>query len=243
MTTDFDFGGDLTSSPDFAPFHAQATSNLNFDNLSFDSVNSSNANPQTVSPKDVVMDVGFSAPQSAVLTNLSTPQTLSWDSPFGDPAFSNNTSPIFDDYDEELDAAASDWPSLFPSEFPDEVKQSIENPSPASDNSPSASTMTRNQSSPGQRHSSVSGVKKSRGRGKPLPDLDPEKVDNPVIKKRVRNTIAARKSRNKRAMEREAHLEEIAQLRHELDQTKAELERYKSLFKQELAKNYAPQLQ
>ena len=232
MTTDFDFAADgLHSTPsDF--FDATSAGNISFDNPSFDSVNSSTSNVQTVSPKDIVMDVNFTAPPSAALTNLSTPQTLAWDSPFEAALHSNDTSPIFYDNDEDLGAESANWTSLFPTESPSDIKPSIEAASPVVDGSP---TMTRTHSSPGGRLSSVAGVKKSRSRNKPLVDLHPEHEPDAATKKRMRNTLAARKSRDKRARERDDHLDEIDQLRHELDQTKAELDRYKALFKQQVA--------
>ena len=244
MITDFDFSGeDTITSTGFPLFNESATAggHLHLETPSFESVNSS-SNPQTVSPKDIVMDVNFSAPASAALTNLSTPQTYTWDSPSFDLLHSADTSPNF--LDEELGPEAHSWTPLFPTDSPSvDVKPSIEPTSPDLSASPSAATMARTHSSPGGRLSSVSGVKKSRTRRKDLPDLNPEKEKDPATKKRIRNTLAARKSRDKRARERDTHLDEIDQLRHELDQTKAELDRYKQMFKQRIAQdhfNYTP---
>ncbi|MCJ1328242.1 hypothetical protein MMC10_004918 [Thelotrema lepadinum] len=237
MTPDFDFTNEgLLASSNFPSFDNSAETNLDLDNPSFESVNSTATNDdlQTVSPQDIVMDINLSAPPSAAMTNLSTPQTLTWDSPYSSILHSNNTSPNF--LDEDLELESSDWPSLFPNESPPDVKPSIEAASPIISTSRSTpSSMARTHSSPGGRYSSVSGVKKPRNRNKPLPDLNPEKVEDPHEKKRMRNTLAARKSRQKR-VEAQSHAElEIEQLKHELDHTKAELDRYQAMFQQHIA--------
>ena len=231
MTTDFDFtmGADMKSSTPYPSFDTNvADVSIDFNTSSFESVNSPAVNLQTVSPKDVLMDTSYPAPPSAALTNLSTPQTQTWDSPF--IAHSTDTSPLFSAYDNDADLGpeANNWESLFPNEpaMQPDVKPTIEAASPV--DSLASTEMSYTHSSPGGRRSATSGVKKTRGRKQPLPELDPESAKSPLDKKRIKNTLAARKSRGKKFNEREDHLSEIQQLKHELNQTKAELERYRT---------------
>ena len=227
------------ASTDFHSFSNSTETNLILDHPSFKPVNSPTTNDdlQTVSPQDIVMDINLSAPPSAAMTNLSTPQTLTWDSPYDNMLHSNNTSPNF--LDEELDIESSEWPSLFPNESQRDIKPSIEAASPIISTSPSTS-MARTHSSPGGRFSSTVGIKKPRSRTKPLPEINPDAVADPQEKKRARNTLAARKSREKRNRAQEDAEEQITKLKHELDHTKAELDRYKNLFKQQYANNHYP---
>ncbi|MCJ1243709.1 hypothetical protein MMC30_000906 [Trapelia coarctata] len=182
--------------------------------------------PQTISPKDVFID---SNPSSSVTTNMTTPASLFNDTPasqfLDSPYFSNNNSP----WNDELDIESQNYPPLFPVDntpvddglFPEQtVHQSIESMGPP--------RMTRIKSSPGSstslgashsRHSSVAGVR-TRKRNQPLPDLPIGETADPTVIKRARNTLAARKSREKKVQ----RLEELAATVDALTQRNGELE-------------------
>ena len=206
---------------------------------SFESTNdhpaSDRTSPQTISPKDMLVN-DFSAPPSTTFTNLTTPGTTTYDSPIG--AYSTETSPLFGD--EELDGESKNWPSLFEplEEEPQSVpmshtisntsssgRQSFYNSSPALPNASPAPIMSRDSSSPGRpasksgRHSSISGVG-ARKRDKPLPPITVEDPNDTIAVKRARNTMAARKSREKRLQRTEALEGQIENLQDEVEHWK-----------------------
>ncbi|KAL3484983.1 hypothetical protein BJX62DRAFT_229883 [Aspergillus germanicus] len=150
----------------------------------------------TVSPKDLMMD--SSAPPSASFTDLSTPM-------FESPAWSEDTSPLFDT---GLDLAAGHehWGSLFPEELPmsfdaatlelaaslsQEVKpEPSASPAVQSISSPVRSPVVRGSAT---KHSTVAGVN-ARQR-KPLAPIKYDDKD-PAAVKRARNTEAAHMERH-----------------------------------------------
>ena len=218
----FDFSAGTMAQGHEEPF--LDASPFNFDDISqphFTAINEDggqNDGPQTVSPQD--LHESLSGPSSTTFTNYDTPATATWDSPY--MADSADTSPFFDDNNLEPDA--DKWPSLFP---PDSgsLPNTVDSPL---GNAPSvAPPMTRSGSSPGSRsshghgHSSVSGVNPKR-RDKPLPPITIEDPSDTVAVKRARNTMAARKSRQKR-MERQDELTE------QVDALQAEVERWKDI--------------
>ena len=202
------------------------------------SFNSSNENAQqnfTVSPHDVLLD-NVSAPPSTSMTNLTTPGTT-FDSPMWANG-SNETSPLFGE--EGLDDDANHWPPLF--EPPNEQLQSVpmthtlSNVSTTSSGNyntsptvgqPAGARMSRNNSSPGQtgsksgRHSFTAGVH-PRKRDKPLPAITVEDPSDSVAIKRARNTMAARKSRQKR-------VERTEQLESEIEELQGQVEHWKNI--------------
>ena len=237
IMSNFDFA-DLASAPDAQPSFLDDA--LDFSNVSsFESVNEHPASvqttPQTVSPRDVLLDYP-SAPPSTTFTNLTTPGTSTFESPW--VANSTETSPLFSE--DELDEGAKAWPSLFEplDEHPQAaaMKHSMSNnsssgigshfeTSPATKLTSPAPRMARKDSSPGQagtkpgHHSSFSGVS-SKKRDKPLPAITVEDPSDVVAVKRARNTMAARKSRQKR-LERTEQLEsEVATLTEEVEHWK-----------------------
>lgn len=197
------------------------------------SVSSSASNLGTVSPHDLLVNEPFmSAPNSSALTALTSP--------------SINESPDFDPYDvsphfgsADFDGPPADaWYSLFPTEAPlaDPQPQLQQQPQqPASvDNSPAQQsddlssserplTGTRrksDQSPPSStRHSSVSGVN-SRKRDKPLPPIIIDDPNDTTAMKRARNTLAARKSRERKAQRLDELEAQIAKLEQERDHWK-----------------------
>lgn len=178
---------------------------------------------QTVSPKDIMVD-SMSEPPSGAFTDLTTPGTSSFESPY--MANSSETSPLFleDSFNEDPDQ----WPSLFgPCE-----DLSNKTPAPCYASSPTtalvAPKMSRNDSSPGQsssrsshqgHHSFTAGVAPRR-RDKPLPAITVEDPNDTVAVKRARNTLAARKSREKRVERTEALINQVNHLEEEVEKWK-----------------------
>ena len=144
-------------------------------------------------------------------------------------ANSTETSPLF--AEESFTDDPDKWPSLF-----DPIEEGT-NTGPVShfagaSPSPShvAPQMSRNASSPGQssprsshqgRHSITSGVGAKR-RDKPLPAITVDDPSDIVAVKRARNTMAARKSREKR-------MERTEQLITQVTQLEAEVEHWKNI--------------
>ncbi|OTA05183.1 CPC1, cross-pathway control protein 1 [Trichoderma parareesei] len=188
------------------------------------------SNLGTVSPQDLLVQEPFmSAPNSAALTALTSPSLY-------------NGSPDFDSFDvspnfgtAEFDNGPSDpWYPLFPS---DAVPHELVNPSESPVQKPLESEPMYRSSSSGSgsgsgkkkpasgsptsstRHSSVSGVN-SRRRDKPLPPIIVEDANDTVAMKRARNTLAARKSRERKAQRFEELEDRIAKLEAERDHWK-----------------------
>lgn len=174
----------------------------------------------TVSPQDLLRDF-TSAPNSTAFTNLTSPSSFNESPEFTD---SLDVSPAFDSADFGGNAADS-WFPLFPQENTttsivgldqspaletEELDVVEKEPRRKSSNSPS-STHTR--------HSSVSGVN-SRRRDKPLPPIIVDDPTDTIAMKRARNTLAARKSRERKAQRMEEYEEKIAKLIQERDHWK-----------------------
>ncbi|RQM05705.1 hypothetical protein DH86_00003773 [Scytalidium sp. 3C] len=201
--------------------------------LQMNAPSTASSNTGTVSPQDLlVRDPFASAPNSTALTNLTSPSTYNESPEFQDgfdvSPFINNS-----DIDSALAGVSADpWYPLFP---PDEQmaapKKEEEKQSPllpeeeleVSEQLRTSTTRRRsntgNSSPPSGSHASVAGVN-SRRRDKPLPPIIVEDPTDVVAMKRARNTLAARKSRQ-RKMERFDELEErIAKLEAERDHWK-----------------------
>ncbi|RDW71897.1 hypothetical protein BP5796_07931 [Coleophoma crateriformis] len=188
---------------------------------------SGSTNMGTVSPKDLLVRDSFaSAPNSTAFTNLTSPSTYNESPEYNDnfdvsPFIGNNS-----DFDHTL--GGDPWFPLFPSEETSKPEPQVEQ-SPllpeeeleVSEHLRQSSTRRRSgtATSPGGTHSSVSGVS-SRKRDKPLPPIIVDDPNDTVAMKRARNTLAARKSRQ-RKMQRFDELEdEIAKLKAERDHWK-----------------------
>ena len=188
---------------------------------------------QTVSPKDIMAE-NMSAPPSTTFTELTTPGTSYEQSPYG-MLDTSETSPLFSEAD--LDKDAQNWPSLF--ETTEVVDDFTPQPAMNTNTGSTVATsynasprtthvapkMSRNDSSPGSsskggRHSFTSGVAAKR-RDKPLPEIHVEDPTDTTAVKRARNTMAARKSRQKR-MERTEQLEsKVVELEDEVEHWKS----------------------
>jgi general control protein GCN4 len=175
--------------------------------------------PITVSPQSLFLhDHNASAPNSSALTALTSP-SLADES----PAFSScQISPDFGEID--FNNVATGWFPLFPTE--DDAllltgdTSHISEASLAESNGVATSTSNHSKSpssfDSARRPSSVAGVS-SRRRNKPLPPIIVEDHTDHVAMKRARNTIAARKSRERKAQRMEDLEGEIAKLIAERD--------------------------
>lgn len=190
----------------------------------FDFGSAPSSNMGTVSPQDLLLQEPFmSAPNSSALTALTSPSIYN-----ESPEFDGfNVSPNFGSAD--FDGSADAWYPLFPqSEESKPVEPRMED-SPAltsdeidsADRSPVEGDRRKSGTSPsgGVRHSSVAGVN-ARKRDKPLPPIIVEDPGDVVAMKRARNTLAARKSRERKAQRFEELEERIAKLEEERDHWK-----------------------
>ncbi|KAK5987749.1 Cross-pathway control protein 1 [Cladobotryum mycophilum] len=181
------------------------------------------SNMGTVSPQDLLIQEPFmSAPNSAALTALTSPSLY-------------NGSPDFDGYDvspnfgsADFDGSNDPWYPLFPPETsPSDQANANDSPAVGSEDIDSdrraspGSSKKKPAGSPATstRHSSVSGVN-ARKRDKPLPPIVVEDMHDTVAMKRARNTLAARKSRERKAQRFEELEDRIAKLEAERDHWK-----------------------
>jgi len=222
---DLDFGEDFTAFEGGASTaYSSPALNSVFDlNVSAGSV----GNMGTISPKDLLIHEPFmSTPNSAALTALTSPSIYNDSPDFGD---SFDVSPNFGSCD--LDGNPADaWFPLFPQANPQPEVQQAQVVAP--DQSPAtasedldlevAETVRAHQrrksssSPPSGRHSSIAGVG-SRRRDKPLPPIIVEDPSDTVAMKRARNTLAARKSRERKAQRFDELEEKIEKLSTERD--------------------------
>jgi general control protein GCN4 len=201
------------SSPAMTPYEINA-------NLS----SSSSTNMGTISPQDLHRDPFASAPNSTAFTNLTSPSTYN-----ESPEYSDNfdVSPFIGNNGDLDSALAGDpWYPLFPQE--DQVEQPLDHspllPEEELEVSESLRTNARRRSNtasspPSGSHASVSGVN-ARKRDKPLPPIIVEDPNDTVAMKRARNTLAARKSRQRKMQRFEELEDEIAKLKAERDHWK-----------------------
>jgi general control protein GCN4 len=190
---------------------------------------SSSTNMGTVSPQDlVVRDPFASAPNSTALTNLTSPSTYN-ESPEYVDGF--DVSPFIGNGDLDHSLSGDPWYPLFPPEEQTEAP-AVESSSPllpeeeleVSEALRASASGTRrrsgtNSSPPTGSRASLSGVS-ARKRDKPLPPIIVEDPNDTVAMKRARNTLAARKSRQ-RKMQRFEELEDrIMKLEAERDHWK-----------------------
>lgn len=188
----------------------------------FNGSTASSSNLGTVSPQDLLVQEPFmSAPNSTALTSLTSPSIY-------------NESPDFDGFDvspnfgsADFDGSGDPWYPLFPQEqnIPEQTtpEDSPEQKSEDFDAAGRPSANRRKSSgSPTNgngRHSSVSGVN-ARKRDKPLPPIIVEDPNDVTAMKRARNTLAARKSRERKAIRFDELEDRIAKLEAERDHWK-----------------------
>ncbi|KAK3945522.1 cross-pathway control protein 1, partial [Diplogelasinospora grovesii] len=187
---------------------------------------STTTNMGTVSPQDLLIQEPFmSAPNSTALTALTSPSLYGESPEFGDGF---DVSPNFGS--SEFDPNSADvWFPLFPQETTQKPQSKVssadQSPAEKSDDLEVAEPRSGHQrrksgsSPPSGRHSSVSGVN-ARKRDKPLPPIIIEDPNDVVAMKRARNTLAARKSRERKAQKLEELEEKIEKLKQERDHWK-----------------------
>lgn len=223
---------DALSFEDFTPFEGGATTAYSSPgipgyDMNVSSGSDSVSNLSTVSPSDLFLQDHFtSAPNSSAITNLTSP-SMYGESP--DLHDSYEVSPNYggSDFDH---GSRDNWYSL----FPDQNAVSDPTPTPASkaevsptlesddfEEAETTTTQSRRKSShgkgsPSNKPSSVAGVNPRR-RDKPLPPIVVEDPHDPVLMKRARNTLAARKSRERKAMRFEELEARITKLEEERD--------------------------
>ncbi|OTB03640.1 hypothetical protein M426DRAFT_23579 [Hypoxylon sp. CI-4A] len=186
----------------------------------------SSASNMTVSPQELWLDPATSAPNSTAFTNLTS------------PSMHDGSPDLFDNFEVSPCVGANDfdtheWPSLFPEQASTTSAAAMEDLSPdlqseELDLSELTSKPRRKSgnSSPGGghgRHSSVAGVN-SRRRDKPLPPIVVDDPTDPVAMKRARNTLAARKSRERKAVRFDELEAKIDKLTEERDYWKSKFE-------------------
>ncbi|PSR79970.1 hypothetical protein BD289DRAFT_485301 [Coniella lustricola] len=206
----------------------------------------------SVSPNDLLLtDNIFSAPNSAALSQLTTP-SVGYNT---SPEFGYDCSPLFQT--DDLDAQQPFWSSLFPdaattavsaavpaaaapSPSPPQQQQqslaaSIEQ-SPATESEdleidvqPRTARKPSDSFSPSdRRHSSTSGVS-ARRRGRPLPPITIDDPSDMVGMKRAKNTLAARKSRARKAERMDELEQKVRELEAEKEKLEAQVAHWKSL--------------
>ncbi|KAL2755858.1 hypothetical protein ACRALDRAFT_1064160 [Sodiomyces alcalophilus JCM 7366] len=174
----------------------------------------------TISPQDLlIQDPYMSAPNSTALTALTSPSL------YESPDFGYDVSPGFGSND--FDTGSNQWFSLFPDQSttpdapapqPSPVQKPVE--TEVAVTTTSSSSRRKSGGSPASgRHSSVAGVG-SRKRDKPLPPIIVDDPTDTVAMKRARNTLAARKSRERKAQRFEELEERIRKLEAERDHWK-----------------------
>lgn len=178
---------------------------------------SSSTNMGTVSPQDLLVRDPFSAPNSTAFTNLTSPSTYN-----ESPEYTDNfdVSPFVGNGDVDHALAGDPWFPLFPQDdkevdqsplLPEEELEAAESFKANRRRSGSASSPTS--------HSAIAGVA-SRKRDKPLPPIIVEDPNDTVAMKRARNTLAARKSRQRKMQKFEELEDEISKLKAERDHWK-----------------------
>lgn len=193
------------------------------------SVSSTGQNLATVSPQELMMNEPFmSAPNSTAFTALTSPSLYNGSPDFCD---SYETSPHFGGGG-DFDSNPDNWFPLFPTtntepEAPKEA--ALVGPKPEQSpvitaeelevKSPASGHRRKSSTSPPTRHSSIAGVN-SRRRDKPLPPIIVDDPTDTVAMKRARNTLAARKSRERKAARLDELEEKIEKLSAERDHWK-----------------------
>jgi hypothetical protein len=187
------------------------------------SMSSSTSNLGTISPQDLLIQEPFmSAPNSSALTALTSPSIY-------------DESPDFDGFDvspnfgsADFDTSGDPWYPLFPQDSISAPEVNLEDsPAQKSDDVDSVghasgsgrSKKATNSPTSSSRHSSIAGVG-SRKRDKPLPPIIVEDPQDTIAMKRARNTLAARKSRERKAQRFEDLEDRIAKLEAERDHWK-----------------------
>ncbi|EKD15849.1 cross-pathway control 1 [Drepanopeziza brunnea f. sp. 'multigermtubi' MB_m1] len=205
------FTGEAMTQGSFPSAHSSPAVPTTYDpqmNLS----SSSSTNMDTISPSDLHRDTFGTAPNSSAFTNLTTPESQYYQS----PDFGQVDAPPYDDRSVTGDA----WFPLFPQDKKAEKQQTQVSESPLlPEEELEVSEVLRHRRSATASTQPSAGIRK---RDKPLAPIVVEDPHDPVAVKRARNTLAARKSRQ-RKMERYVELED------EIEKLKAERDHWKGM--------------
>jgi len=174
----------------------------------------------TVSPQDLSLRDSFaSAPNSAAFTNLTSPSTYN-----ESPAYENDldVSPYISN--DGIAIHGDPWFPLFPQE--DQLEQQNVDHSPllveeeleVAEQLNDKKDTRRRSGSAASPPSATSGIRK---RDKALPPIIVEDPNDTVAMKRARNTLAARKSRQRKMQRFEELEDQIAKLTAERDHWKS----------------------
>ncbi|RYP76504.1 hypothetical protein DL771_001738 [Monosporascus sp. 5C6A] len=215
------FEADALNMDDFPPLEGGASttaySSPGIPAYDMTASSASSTNLGTISPQDLFRDF-TSAPNSTTLTNLTSPSLYN-----ESPAFDSlDVSPAFDVGD--FGSTTDPWFPLFPPENTAVSIAADQSPAQRSEELEVVEKAPRRKSSNSPttshgRHSSVSGVN-SRRRDKPLPPIVVDDPSDTIAMKRARNTLAARKSRERKAQRLEDLEEKIMKLEQERDHWK-----------------------
>ncbi|KAI1801992.1 hypothetical protein F4811DRAFT_563562 [Daldinia bambusicola] len=199
--------------------------------VNMSSASSTASNMGTISPQDLFLDPITSAPNSTAITNLTSPSMYDGSPDLQDLDFELSPNMAGNEFDHSFRG----WPSLFPDDNPPiaSAVSIVDELSPAQqsdeleviDSIPKTRRKSGNSPSSGNhaKHSSVAGVN-SRRRDKPLPPIIVDDPSDTVAMKRARNTLAARKSRERKAQRFEELEAKIAGLEKERDYWKRKCE-------------------
>lgn len=188
---------------------------------------SSSTNVGTVSPQDLmVREPSFSAPNSTAFTNLTSPSMYNESPDFPD---AYETSPMFTNTDMDPSTMNDPWFPLFPDASSNIASNVVE---PSIEQSPLSrseelevaerrKSSQRKSSSGSPKAANTSGVS-ARKRNQPLPPIIVDDPQDTIAIKRARNTLAARKSRQKK-------MERFEELENEIEKLKEERDHWKSL--------------
>ncbi|KFY16802.1 hypothetical protein V492_01081, partial [Pseudogymnoascus sp. VKM F-4246] len=227
---------DMNLFDDFDSFDLKSDNTVNFPDLDYkyspavptmyspapmNRTDSASTSMGTVSPQDLmVRDATFSAPNSTVFTNLTSPSQYN-ESP--DYLHDLDVSPMYNSDDL---TQGDPWFPLFPDgdasfPAPPAPETSLAADEEAEVGDALRERRRRSDSSPHSKAASAAAGVSARKRNQPLPPIVVEDPNDTVAIKRARNTLAARKSRQKK-MERFDELEaEIAKIAAERDMWKA----------------------
>lgn len=214
-------GGASTQNPYSSAFSSPTVSTM-YDptsNLS----SSSSTNMGFVSPQELSLRDSFaSAPNSAAFTNLTTPSTY-------------NESPVFENFGDspyvghdglnsgQLPVHGDAWFSLFPDAETTEQANVANSPLVVEEELEVAEQLKEKKDHRRKSGSATSPMSATSGIRKPSKALPPIIVEDPhdtVAMKRARNTLAARKSRQRKMQRFEELEDEIAKLKAERDHWK-----------------------
>ncbi|KAF7893365.1 uncharacterized protein EAF02_000903 [Botrytis sinoallii] len=197
-------GGSSTQNSYSSAFSSPAIPTM-YDPINNLSSSSSTTNMSFVSPRDLSLRDSFataSAPNSAAFTNLTTPSTYN-----ESPAFEYQDSPFIgqDGLNDNTTVQTGDaWFSLFPDA--ENFEQANATNSPLLDTRRKSGSATSPMSA-------TSGIRKP---SKALPPIIVEDSNDTVAMKRARNTLAARKSRQRKMQRMEELEDEITRLTAEV---------------------------